>query len=69
MVYQIKHETWRGEIGNCIAAPGFELKVGMADAIRKIHCIKMERLGGIDLFTVYWGIVMPGEKVSGRIKS
>jgi hypothetical protein len=69
MVYQIKHETWRGEIGNCIASPGFEFKVGTADTIRKVHCLKMERIGTVDLFTVYWGIIMPGEEVSGRSKN
>jgi len=54
MFHQVKHESWRDEIGNCIATPRFEFRVGFESRREQVKCIKREEFGNVVLFTVFW---------------
>lgn len=55
-MHQVKHETWRGEIGNCISTPKFEFKIGFESRREVVKCIRYDRYGFIDFYTVFWAM-------------
>jgi hypothetical protein len=58
-MFSIAHETWRGEVGNCIATPRFEFKIGYRNTREEVCAIVLEHHGSERVFKVFWKFIMP----------